>query len=457
LLRLSRSAAYRRIEAGQIEAFKLGERWFVPTAPLKRKLGAAMRGGTRRHGKGWGWFFSAPDPVTGKRRFYSKNGFPTRKAAQEALSTELARFHNGAFVEPSKLTVQAFLLEQWFPAIEGRLRHSTRANYMTNLKVHVLPALGALKLQRLTAPRLAAFYSELLTDGRRDGKGLAPKTVRNIHVLLHRALKDATRWGYVPHNRADDVDPPQGASPQQQVWTPEQLRAFLVHVRDDRLYALWLLVATTGMRRAELAGLRWSDIDFARARLTPRLPRVVVNYQVHTSDTKTASGRRSLALDPATLEALREHRRRQTDERAVAEIGDEHDLLFTWPDGRPLHPDLITDWFQRHAKRVVWEQDGRTKVGLPVIRLHDVRHSYATAALAAGIPAKIVSERLGHANVQITLDTYSHVIPGLDEQAAATVARLILEGSETTSMGSPGSDAANSAAKRATPPTPERR
>ncbi|HEV8340733.1 MAG TPA: tyrosine-type recombinase/integrase [bacterium] len=406
-----------------------------------------MRGGTRRHGKGWGWFFSAPDPATGKRRFYSKNGFPTKKAAQQALSAELARFHTGAFVEPSKLTLQAFLLEQWFPAIEGRLRRSTRANYMTNLKVHVIPALGSLKLQRLTAPRIAAFYSELLTGGRRDGKGLAPKTVRNIHALLHRALKDATRWGYVPHNRADDVDPPHGASPQQQVWTPEQLRAFLAHVHDDRLYALWLLVTTTGMRRAELAGLRWSDIDFARARLTPRLPRVVVNYQVHESDTKTASGRRSLALDPATLDALREHRRRQTDERAIAEIGDDNDLLFTWPDGRPLHPDLITDWFQRHAKRAVWEQDGRTKVGLPGIRLHDVRHSYATAALAAGVPAKIVSERLGHANVQITLDTYTHVIPGLDEQAAATVARLILEGSDDLPKGSPGSNAANSAAK----------
>ncbi len=131
--------------------------------------------------------------------------------------------------------------------------------------------------------------------------------------------------------------------------------------------------------------------------------------------------------------------------------------MFTWPDGRPLHPDLITDWFQRHAKRAVWEQDGQQKVGLPVIRLHDVRHSYATAALAAGIPAKIVSERLGHANVQITLDTYSHVIPGLDEQAAATVARLILEGSDASPKGVPGSDAANSAAKTATPPTPERR
>ncbi len=105
-----------------------------------------------------------------------------------------------------------------------------------------------------------------------------------------------------------------------------------------------------------------------------------------------------------------------------------------------------------HARRVVWQQDGQQKVGLPVIRLHDVRHSYATAALAAGIPAKIVSERLGHANVQITLDTYSHVIPGLDEQAAATVARLILEGPDTASTGSPGSDAANSAAKRGRPP-----
>ncbi len=127
--------------------------------------------------------------------------------------------------------------------------------------------------------------------------------------------------------------------------------------------------------------------------------------------------------------------------------------MFTWPDGRPLHPDLITDWFQRHAKRVVWDQAGRTKVGLPAIRLHDVRHSYATAALAAGIPAQIISERLGHANVQITLDTYSHVIPGLDEQAA-TVARLILEGSDAGSTGVLGGDAANSAARTGDAPHP---
>src|SRR4030095_8372307 len=111
------------------------------------EAGSAVRGGTRRHGKGWGWFFSAPDPASGKRRFYSRNGFPTKKAAQEALSAELARFPNGPFVEPPKLTGEAFLVEQWLPAVEGRRRPSTRANYRTNLQVHIIPALGALKLQ----------------------------------------------------------------------------------------------------------------------------------------------------------------------------------------------------------------------------------------------------------------------------------------------------------------------
>jgi integrase len=153
-----------------------------------------------------------------------------------------------------------------------------------------------------------------------------------------------------------------------QVWTPQQLRAFLAHARHDRLYALWLLVATTGMRRAELAGLRWVDVDLDAARLSPRRPRVVVNYVVHESEPKTRMGKRSLALDPATLTALEEHKGRQDQERA--EVGSawmDSGLVFTRPDGAPIHPDLITDWFRRLARAA----------GLPPIRLHDVRHSYA--------------------------------------------------------------------------------
>jgi integrase len=153
------------------------------------------------------------------------------------------------------------------------------------------------------------------------------------------------------------------------------------------------------------------------SRISPRRPRVVVNYEVHVSEPKTAKGRRSLALAPATVAALRQHRARQAEERlAVGPRWHDSGLVFTWPDGRPIHPQRFSTWFEQLARAA----------GLPRIRLHDVRHSYATAALAAGIPAKVVSERLGHATIAITMDSYSHVLPGLDAEAAGTVARLIL-------------------------------
>jgi integrase len=188
-------------------------------------------------------------------------------------------------------------------------------------------------------------------------------------------------------------------------------------VRRDPLYAAWLLLATTGMRRGEVAGLGWVDVDLETGRVSPRRPRVVINYEVVVSEPKTAKGRGSLALDPATVAALREHRSQQLQQRlAVGPRWQDSGLVFTWPDGRPIHPERFSRWFEQHAQAA----------GLPKIRLHDVRHSDATAALAAGVPAKVVSERLGHATIAITMDTYSHVLPGLDAQAAGTVARLIL-------------------------------
>jgi integrase len=162
-------------------------------------------------------------------------------------------------------------------------------------------------------------------------------------LTLHRALKDAMLWGYAARNVADAVDPPKGLPAERQVWTPEQLRAFVTHVRDDRLYAAWLLVATTGLRRAELAGLRWLDVDLAAGRVSPRRPRVVVDYTVVESDAKTPKGRRSLALDPATLAALKAHRARQADEKTLIGSGyRDSGLVFTMPDGSPIHPQRIS-------------------------------------------------------------------------------------------------------------------
>ncbi|WP_200902538.1 tyrosine-type recombinase/integrase, partial [Protofrankia coriariae] len=198
------------------------------------------------------------------------------------------------------------------------------------------------------------------------------------------------------------------------VWTPEQLRAFVEHTRGDRLFALYLLLVTTGMRRGEAVGLRRQDVDVAAGTVVPAIPRVVVDGLAAESETKTESGQRPRTLDRTTLAALRVHIRRWEQERELT--GHTNDLLFCWPDGAHIHPDSVTDWFQGHARAA----------GLPVIRLHDVRHSYATAALKSGVHPKIVSERLGHADVAFTLRAYSHVIPGMDAAAAGAVAGLIL-------------------------------
>jgi integrase len=377
-----------------------------------------MRGSVYKRGSTWTWHVDVRvDPVTGKRKQQTKGGFKTKRECQAALNDALAALRAGTFVEPSKRTLESFLVGEWLPALR-HLRPSTLSNYRTHIRTSVLPTLGPIPLQQLSPAHLNALYQVLLTRGRlRDGHGMAPKTVQNVHAILHRALKDAMRWGHVARNVADAVEPPKGLPAERQVWTPEQLRAFLSHVCDDRLYAAWLLVATTGLRRAELAGLRWLDVDLAAGRVSPRRPRVVVDYTVVESDAKTPKGRRSLALDPATLAALRTHQARQAEEKTIIGAGyRDSGLVFTMPDGSPIHPQRISAWFLQHTRAA----------GLPRIRLHDVRHSYATAALAAGVPPKVISQRLGHATIAITMDTYSHVIPGLDEQAAETVARLIL-------------------------------
>jgi integrase len=388
-----------------------------------------MRGHVRKRGSTWTWYLDIePDPLTGRRRQQTKGGFRSKKACEEALAEALAKRRAGELAKPSKQTVQAFLEEQWLPVAASRVRPSTAANYRTNVKVHVVPLLGDVRLQALSPNQLNAFYGRLLAGGRRDHRGLAWKSVRNIHAMLHKALRDAMRWGYVVRNVADAVDPPNGLAREMQAWTPEQLRAFLTHVRGDPLFAAWTLFATTGMRRGEVAGLRDLDLDLDAGYAAPRRPRVVVDYAVVVSEPKTRRGRRLLALDPATVAALQQHLDRRAADRAKLEAWEvpwqESGLLFTDFDGSPLHPDVFTRRFRKHVRRA----------GLPPIRLHDVRHTYATAALAAGVPVKVVSERLGHATTAITENLYMHVLPGMDRTAADLVAGLILQGAPEGSM-----------------------
>lgn len=375
-----------------------------------------MRGHVRRRGTTWTYVVDAGIGPSGKRTQKTKGGFTTKKAAQVALNEAINALREGVYVEPTRLTVGAFLTAHWLPAIRATVRPSTFSSYETHVRKYLVPALGNIGLQRLSPPAINAMYADLQLP--RDGqRRLAPATVRRIHATLHRSLRDAVRWQLTARNAAASADPPRAPHPQTIVWNIDQLRAFLDFVTDDEMVALWLFYALTGVRRGEALGLRWTDIDLDAGTAAIRQTIIPVDHKLVFGEPKTDKGRRALALDQDTTEALRAHRRQQLHNRML--VGADYDdagLVFARADGRPWHPELVSRRFARLVQRA----------GLPHIRLHDLRHTYATLSLTAGIGTRVVSERLGHSTLAVTADIYQHVPLSADAEAAARVANLVL-------------------------------
>lgn len=383
-----------------------------------------MKGSVRRRGSGWEYYHRELDPGTGRWRQRSKGGFPTRAEAVAALRAVLYGMDRGAYVSPTKLTVREYLEERWLPAITMTLRPSTHASYTRVIRLHVTPRIGAVPLQKLDPMMLNEVYLQLLTNGRvRGAGGLSVRTVRYVHFILHRAMRDAMRWQLVTRNVTEAADPPKESAhlrPEIQTWSADTLREFLCGTRGDRRHTAWLLLASTGMRRGEVLGLRWADIDFGGGQLAIRQTLITADLITLFGEPKSRRSRRVVALDATTLDALQRHRRTQLEERmALGPAYPDQDLVFTRADGRPYEPDEFSREFDRKQRRL----------GVPRIRLHDLRHTWATLALQSGIHPKVVSERLGHSTIAITLDTYSHVTPSMQRDAANQVAALIFGGS----------------------------
>ena len=371
----------------------------------------------KRRGTSWSYVVGVgDDPTTGKRKQQTRGGFATKQDAEAALREVLRSVERGTFVARTAVTLGDFL-DEWLENNRVRLRETTWFSYKVAVN-RIKRLLGAVRLQALTPLQIESAYAKLLATGGQRGAALAPKTVRNCHIVLHRALSDAERLGLVNRNAAHAARAPPNTRTEMATWTADELGRFLDFVKDDRLSAAYVLLATTGMRRGEVLGLRWSDVDLDGRRLSVSQTLTTINDDVFLGPTKTDRSRRNVALDLATVAALRTHKAPQASERLA--LGDlwvpSYNLVFCKEDGTPLHPDRFTAAFKRHVR----------DAGLPTLRgPHSLRHTWATLALKAGVHPKVVSDRLGHSTIAVTIDTYSHVAPSLDSSAADTAAAQI--------------------------------
>lgn len=389
-----------------------------------------MRGHIRKRGATWtAVAYLGRDPETAKPKYKWSGGHRTRKDAERALTELVGRVQKGTYLEPTKQTVGEYLTE-WLVAASVDLRPSTRPAYEIAVEKHLVPRLGALPLQKLTPMHLNAVYAELLASGRRDGKGgLSARSVRFIHTIIRKALNDAVEARLLDWNPASRAKPPKAKTADEQArrkrkfWDAEEVRRFLDTAREHRLHAAFHLAATTGMRRGEVLGLRWRDIDLEAARLVVEQTLVAPRYELTFSEPKTQQGRRSIDLDPETLAVLRAHRRRQAEERLAFGAGYvELELVFRGIDGTPVIPHLFSLAFKKVAR----------DAGLPSIRLHDLRHTHVALLARAGIPAKVIQERVGHHSAGFTLDNYGGTFPSQHREAADRFAALV-----GASVGSP--------------------
>ncbi len=345
-------------------------------------------------------------PITGKRR-QKRVTAPTKREAESQAAQLIASIDGGGFTEADakRVTVRDYLTK-WLESNAQTVRPSTQRRYKDLINKHVIPIVGHLALSKLAPLDIQRLYTDRLSTGK-----LSPTTVAQIHNIIHKALKQAVRWGMLTRNVTEAVDRPRPARTQYVVWTHAQAAAFLAVADLDEYAALWRLTLLTGMRRGEVLGLKWGASDLIRGSLAVKetIIRAADGGSFEFGEPKTAAGRRSIALPRSVVEALKRHKVKQNESRLQFDSPYiDLDLVFATADGSPLHPNSLALRFNRLCD----------KAKVPRIRFHDLRHTSATLMLANGEHPKIVQERLGHSDVSMTLNRYSHVSMDMQRGAA---------------------------------------
>lgn len=359
------------------------------------------------------WLVRVPRGTTvdGTRKYLNKTIHGTKRQAQEWLTKTLHDISSGTFAEPTKQTVAMYMADWLTSVAQPRLGPRSFDDYTNLTRRYIVPALGDRRLSQVTPADIQRFYAGM------SARSLSPRVVRYTHSVLRSALKQAVRWNVISRNPCDLVTLPKQSRREMHALSREQAQAFLTIASKDAWYPLWALLLTTGLRPGEAMGLKWSDVEGNRLAVQRTL---LYGYRGRWRllEPKTAKARRTVIMPEMAVRALREHKRRQNEERlAAGTYYTDHGLIFTGPLGNPMD---VHNLGVRNFKRILKE------AGLPNIRMYDLRHTAATLLLSAGTHPKVASEMLGHSTVVLTMDTYSHVLPTMQAQAAETMERLLV-------------------------------
>lgn len=367
-----------------------------------------MKGYFRKRGSKWSFSIDVGrDPETGKRKQKTVSGFKTKKEAEKACAEMILQIEKGSFIQPSDQTISEFL-QEWFESVaKQKFQVTTLDNYRRSINGRINPVLGHIKMSELKPVQIQKFYSQLATEG------LSARYITVIHAILRSALSTAKKWELISKNVMDDVEAPKVRRRENKTWTLEEAKVFLLFAKDglSYYYIAYMLAVYTGMRRGEVLGLRWSDVDFNSNKISIRQTLSYVSNQgLVFQEAKTSSSHRQISIPDYVIQELKRHKAIQNQFKL--QLGSQYndlDLVAAMETGAPIHPRNLTTHFNRTIKRA----------NVSKIRFHDLRHTHATIMLQLGEHPKVVSERLGHSNIQMTMNVYSHVTPDMQKDAAS--------------------------------------
>jgi integrase len=361
-----------------------------------------MKGSVRKRGKTWYYTVDLPR-INGKRKQKTKGGFKTKKEAEKALALVLADIERGEYIIEDKKVTLNELIRDWLNFQKWRVKPTTHYIYVRLFKTHIQNGIGRCKISEIKPINITRYYQDLVDF-------LSPSTIKLIHRVINGSFAWAVKMEMLNRNPAQGLELPRKKRSGLTIWTKEEVNRFLsVAKKESVYYPIYYLAITTGMRRGEILGLKWQDIDFEQGVINIQRSWTTTGKEAILTDTKTNFSARSINISKNVIEILKAHRKKQEEHLKL--LGIKTDFVFVNRNGNLIRHNNLWRSFKTMQE----------KAGVPLIRFHDLRHIHASILLQKGVHPKIVSERLGHSSIKITLDIYSHLVPGMQKQAADAI------------------------------------